>query len=310
MSSGTLGDIVQRVIASGRAPVTPVALVHNASLADQRVWLKTLGGIKDELALNPDHPYTSPLLVLIGEVVRFTRISNWFEVLPRVWYTGTNPDHYLRPARLIHKPLIEIRPLEDPSPLDGRLADLKTYQWAVFTSRYTIDAVFARLDALGLDARVFAGVKIAAVGRATARDLAAHGLRADLVPELESSEGLVRAFSKGSAEVPGPLVVSGGRVFLPCSDQALPVIDHGLTALGARVDKVTAYRNVAADSPPTVDLDQLDEVVLTSPSTARAFARFFPYPPDQLILVPMGGQTVKALAELFPRRKLGPSLLE
>jgi uroporphyrinogen III methyltransferase/synthase len=305
MSSGTLGVIVDKLIVSGRSPETPVALVRNASLADQRVWLKTLGGIKDELKLKPDHPYASPLLVIVGKVVRWTRISNWFEVLPRVWYTGTNPDHFLRPTRLVHRPLIAIEPINDTAELDSALVALRSYQWVVFTSRYTVDAVFQRLQARGFDTRAFAGVRVAAVGRATARELEARGLKADLIPEPESSEGLVAAFAQG------PRIALGDRVFLPCSDLALPVIHRGLTALGARVDKVVAYRNVPVEvCPPGIDLEQLDEVVLTSPSTARTFARFFPSPPERLVLVPMGGQTVKALNELFPGRRLGEPLLE
>ena len=305
MSSATLPVIVDKVLAAGRNPQTPLALVRNASLADQQVWLKTLGGLKDELKVQPDHPYGSPLLVIIGKVVRWTRISNWFEILPRVWYTGTNPDHYLRPARLVHQPLITIEPLEDASGLDNALGALATYRWVIFTSRYTVDAVFQRLEALGLDARSLAGVKVAAVGKATARDLASHGLKADLVPNLESSEGLVSTFDHGA------LITPEDKVLLPCSDLALPVIHRGLTALGARVDKVVAYRNVPIETPPPgIDLERLDEVVLTSPSTARAFARWFPSPPDRLLLVPMGGQTVKALNELFPGRRLGESLLE
>jgi uroporphyrinogen III methyltransferase/synthase len=311
MASGTLAEIVTKVQAAGRTQDTPVALVHNASLDDQKVWITTLGALDEELAAEPRHPYASPLLVFVGPVVRASRLSNWFEVLPRVWYTGTNPDHFTRPVRLIHKPLIEILPLEDTFDLDNALSHLATYRWAVFTSRYTVDAVFGRLEALGLDARVYAGVKVAAVGRATARDLASHGLRADLVPLMESSEGLVDVFSRGTLHQPGPLVIPGDRVFLPCSDQALPVIDMGLTALGAKVEKVTAYRNVAVSQVPEgIDLASLDEVVLTSPTTARAFAQFFPDPPFTLELVPMGAQTVKALTELFPGRKLGEPLLD
>ena len=63
-------------------------------------------------------------------------------------------------------------------------------------------------------------------------------------------------------------------------------------------------------APPGIDLTTLDEVVLTSPTTARAFAKFFPDPPFTLELVPMGAQTVKALTELFPGRKLGEPLLD
>ncbi len=311
MSSGTLAVIVQKVLASGRPPETAMALVRNASLPDQRVWLKTLGGLRDELAALPqgaEHPYASPLLTIIGPVVRPTRVANWFESLPRIWYTGTNPDHFSRPARLLHRPLIEIQPLSDTTDLDSRLRDLRPYRWALFTSRYTVQAVFDRLEALGMDARALAGVKVAAVGRSTARDLAARGVRADLVAQPESSVGLVRAFGEAPA---GPLVGSGDRVFLPCSDQALPIIENGLAALGAAVDKVVAYRNVAVEAcPPGVELDLLDEVVLTSPSTAKAFARFFPAPPDRLSLIPIGAQTAKALNELFPGRPLGEALLE
>jgi uroporphyrinogen III methyltransferase/synthase len=305
MGSTNLGAIVEKVLGSGKAPETPVALVRNASLADQKVWIKTLGDLRDGLAASPVHPYDSPLLVLVGPVVRASRLSNWFEVLPRIWYTGTNPDHFTRPCRLVHRPLIEIRPLENTADFDDRLRSLAAYRWAVFTSRYTVDETFARLGTLGLDARAFAGVKIAAVGKATAGALAHRGLKADLVPSLESSEGLVEAFRSGA------LVAPGDRVFLPCSDRALPVIGLGLGAQGASVDRVTAYRNQAVeDLPPGIDLDLVDEVVLTSPSTAKAFARFFPNPPDRVTLVPMGGQTVKALDELFPGRKLGTALLE
>jgi uroporphyrinogen III methyltransferase/synthase len=313
MSSTELGDILDKVLSSGRAGDTPVALIRNVSLPDQRVWLKTLGGLREELAgfadRGEEHPYASPLLTVVGPVVRPTRVANWFENLPRIWYTGTNPDHFQRPSRLLHRPLIEIRPLDETAALDARLKDLKPYRWALFTSRYTVDAVFARLDALGLDARAFAGVQIAAVGRATARDLAAHGLRADLVAHPESSVGLVTAFTEGAGS--GPLAGRGDRVLLPCSDQALPVIERGLSALGADVDKVVAYRNVAVEvCPPGVDLELLDEVVLTSPSTAKAFARFFPAPSARVTLVPIGAQTTKALNELFPGRVLGEALLE
>ncbi len=309
MSSTELDGIVGKVLASGRAPETPVALIRNVSLPDQQVWLKTLTDLKEELAAfekrGEEHPYKSPLLTVVGTVVRPTRVANWFENLPRIWYTGTNPDHFQKPARLLHRPLIEIRPLDETSALDARLKDLKPYRWALFTSRYTVDAVFTRLDALGLDTRAFAGVKIAAVGRATARDLAAHGLRADLVADPESSVGLIKAFTDKA------LVSAGDPVFLPCSDQALPVIERGLTALGAAVDKVVAYRNVAVETcPPGVELELLDEVVLTSPSTAKAFSRFFPAPPERLSLVPIGAQTAKALNELFPGRLLGDALLE
>lgn len=324
MASSTLGLIVKKNLEKGKPADTPVALVHNASLPDQKMWISTLGQLREEIGDREDHPYRSPLLVFIGPNVRLGRLANWYQTLPLVWYTGTNPDHFTKKVRLIHQPLIRISPLSDWTAADAGLRALPQYDWAIFTSRYTVDFVFDRLTELGLDTRLFAGVRVAAVGQATARELAKRGLRADLVPVVESSEGLVRAFREGAggqtsrgdqqttpAESPIPTSspLANQRIFLPCSDKALPVIQAGLTELGAQVDRVIVYQNVPVETAPDIPLEDLDEVVLTSPSTARAFAGFFPVLPARLTLTPMGAQTRRALLELFPGRPLGPALL-
>src|SRR5690349_1349543 len=73
------------------------------------------------------------------------------------------------------------------------------------------DALFSRLR----DARVLAGVTVAAIGPGTARALRAHGVEADVVPARAVAEGLVEAL----ADVPvrRALVVSAaeGRDVLP-----------------------------------------------------------------------------------------------
>jgi len=300
MASATLAAIVDKVLESGRSPGTAVALVRNASLPDQQVWIRSLGDLRDELAARPEHPYGSPLLAFIGPVVRPDRASSWFDRLPRVWYTGTDPTPELAPARRICRPLIEIRPVEDPSALDSVLTSLRSFRWVVFTSRHAVKAAFDRLDALGFDTRWFSGAKVAAVGRTTALALVGHGLRADLVPEVETAKGLLEALAQGSVLAPG------SRVWLPCSDQAPPTLENGLTALGARVEKTVAYHNVEVElCPPDIDLEALDQVILTSGSTARAFARFFPTPPAGLLLIPRGESTARVLGELFPGRPQG-----
>lgn len=292
MGASTLPLILEKNLRAGVPGSTPIALIHNASLPDQRVWRSTL----DRLAAGPmDFP--SPLLIIIGEVVKPGSRRNWFEERPLVWYTGTNPDHFDRRARVLHLPLIEIRPLADYGPVDDKLNRLGDYDWTIFTSRYTVRYVLERLTELGLDARAFSGQKIAAVGRATARELEGRGLMADLIPELESSEGLVALFK---AEA-----VPKGAIFLPCSELALPVIERGLTELGHRVDKVTVYRNVPRESAPAVDLAYVDEVVFTSPSTVRVFQSFFPSPPARLKLTPIGDQTRRVLAGQYPGHLIG-----
>ncbi len=65
MGAASTGQVAAQAMASGRAPDTPVALIHDASLPTQTIWTTSLG----VLAVNPAE-YPAPLLVIVGEVVR------------------------------------------------------------------------------------------------------------------------------------------------------------------------------------------------------------------------------------------------
>ncbi len=54
------------LMAAGRSPNEPVAIVANATLPDQRVVFATLGALADAVAANAIHP---PATIVIGEVV-------------------------------------------------------------------------------------------------------------------------------------------------------------------------------------------------------------------------------------------------
>src|SRR5581483_9836823 len=103
-------------------------------------------------------------------------------------------------ARAVELPTIAIQPPESYAPLDAALRELagapadppsdgpKTAvldtaeRWVIFTSANAVEAVFGRLDALGLDARAFGGVRLGGIGPATAAALRRGGLRADYAP--------------------------------------------------------------------------------------------------------------------------------
>ena len=120
------------------------------------------------------------------------------------------------------------------SPL-GRLGE---YRWTIFASTNTVDWVFNRLAAKGLDARAFGGVTIGAIGPATAQALAQRGLTADFVPKRSTSEAVLDELKDREwQDVP---------IFLPGADIGRDALANGLAALGARVDRVAAYRTVPA----------------------------------------------------------------
>jgi len=123
----------------------------------------------------------------------------------------------------------------DRAPLAAALARAQSFAWIVFASRHAVAAVLEHLPAPP------AGVRIAALGKATAQVLRQRGWPVDLVPEEANAAALIGAFAaQWSARD------AGTRILYPASSRALPTIAAGLTQLGAEVTQVEAYRTEPA----------------------------------------------------------------
>jgi uroporphyrinogen III methyltransferase/synthase len=120
-----------------------------------------------------------------------------------------------------------------------------------------------------VDARALGGVKVAAIGPATAQVLAESKLVADLVPPEYVAESLLAAIGAPAAE--------GRRVLIARAAVARDVLPDGLAAAGWEVDVVEAYRTVRPE--PTnrqrVELADADIVTFTSSSTVANFVTAF-----------------------------------
>ena len=196
-------------------------------------------------------------------------------------------------ATVLVMPLIQIEPMkdEDARALDSVLVDVASYDWIVFTSANSVAAVQEHL------AGKLAGVKIAAVGPATAAAVRTLGVEPAFVPEryaaAEIADGL------GSVE--------GTRVLLPQADIAEPWLRTQLVARGASVDAVVAYRTVAVD-PSAVEAAELergvDALTLASGSGARSLAALAAKFPrvakalEQTCIVAIGPKTAEAAREV------------
>jgi uroporphyrinogen III methyltransferase/synthase len=266
-----LEGIVARLLAAGRPPDQPAALVRWGSTPDQEVAGATLGTIVTAARTRGIKP---PAVLVVGEVVRLRERLAWFETLPlfgaRVLVTRTREQASGLAQRLrslgaipLAFPAIAVEPLEDTAALDSALRELRRYDWIAFTSQNGVRAVLDRLHTLSLDLRALAGIRIVAIGPATASALRERGLRADLLPDTFSSEGVAQAMQESGA--------AGSRVLLVQPDIAPPALEEGLSAAGMQVTRVAAYRTVAGDGR-RADLDRLlagglDAVTFTSSST-------------------------------------------
>lgn len=75
MAVAQLGNIQRRLIAHGRSPDTPVALVENGTRPNQRVAVGRLDGLE---ALAAAHAIKPPAMLFVGEVAALAETLGWF----------------------------------------------------------------------------------------------------------------------------------------------------------------------------------------------------------------------------------------
>lgn len=133
-------------------------------------------------------------------------------------------------------PAIEIELLGPDGDLDDTLGGLADHDWAVVTSANGARAVGAAARRLGVG---LSGIRWAAVGEGTARELASLGVDGPWLPSVALGTAV-------AAELP---IRPGDRVLVVRGSLADDRLPTGLRERGAAVREVTAYRTLEA--PPT-----------------------------------------------------------
>lgn len=289
MGAGRIGEIARLLVEGGRPPETPVAAVRNGTRPDQRTVRATLATVADA-------GIRAPSAIVVGDVAGLD--LSWFESRPlfgrTVVVTRAREQASALSARLeeLGAEVLEL-PAIQIAPLAFTLPTLAGFEWLVFTSANGVRAFFADgLAPAGLDARALAGLRVAAIGPGTDRALAAHGLRADLIPERFVAESLLEAFPAPSAP--------GARVLLARAELARDVLPEGLAERGYDVEVLPVYRTLPATPDPAmverVRAGRFDAVTFTSSSTVDNFCATVDPRPDPFPLVVSIGPVTSATA--------------
>lgn len=290
MAVGNLGLIVFKLLKAGKNENTPVAIIQDASLPNQKILIGNLGNIVTKAKGCKVKP---PAIIIIGEVAKLEKKFNWLKKNKRVLFTGLSKERFFEKGVVFHVPMIEIRPLEDYTEFDKWIKKIAknrghqpsainhqpVFDWIVFASRYGVEYFFNRLDTINLDSRVLSGTKIAAIGNSTASKLREYGIVADLIPKKESSAGLIAEF-KNFLRRDTRYEMRDTNIFLPRSDISDKGLETGLKHLDISVTSSYAYRNVVPKDLPDLDLNYFDEVMFTSPSTVRNFKKRYGRVPE------------------------------
>jgi uroporphyrinogen-III synthase len=173
-------------------------------------------------------------------------------------------------------PLLVVTPPADPAPLARAAAELRLYDWVVFSSSNAVHALLAALGQVaGSPPATIAALpprlRVAAVGAATAAALRGAGVEPAVVAagNQQSAGGLLAILLRH--------LDCGQRVLLPQAADALPTLREGLLAAGIAAVAVVAYEKRLPPEAPHRATElfgerQLGWVTFTSPSTVQHFA--------------------------------------
>lgn len=280
MGGNNYTAITTAAIKKGLPEHTPVALVHNISLPDQKIFYSTLGRLAKEQI-----KYPTPVVIMIGKVVAFE--SNI--PIPKVLITGSSKDEYTHLGEITHTPLIKIEKNKDNDALISSIENIKNTDWIIFTSRYGVQYFFETFKEMHKDIRTLNHVKIASVGKVTSSVLAGFSITTDFESTTESAEGIIRFFKDQS--------ISNKNILLPRSDKGLKYLSDELTDLGNKVFDVPVYYNTQNEKTTVQDLSVYDKIVFSSPSGVDAFMDIYKEIPPDIEIITKGKTTASALSK-------------
>jgi uroporphyrinogen III methyltransferase/synthase len=306
----------------GKSPDTPAAIIRRCSFADQKIVRCTLGTIVNVIAREKLRP---PAIVIVGEVVDLAPAASWFDKRPLAGQTilVTRPrleilrrptlrvgachddvwsnqndllGRHLRElgANVLGQPVIRISDPPDWQPVDAAIARLSDFDWIVFSSANGVRWFLNRQLATGGDLRRLGGVKVAAIGPATAEELLHYHLRADVIPSEFRAEALADSLAGEALDK---------RFLLVRASRGREVLAEQLTAAGAIVEQVVAYTSSDVTEPdPDIGArlaaGMIDWITVSSSSIARALVNLFGENLRHSKLASISPVTSKTLREL------------
>ena len=231
MGGAKVSEIAHSLIASGRSAETPVALVTNVSLPNQRTVFTSLGEMKWALFK------ATPVLIVVGEVVSLeAKIHK-----SRVYDTSSTSE----------TPLIKIEHLPF---ISNSNMDILEFDYIVFTSRHGVKHFFEEYNN---NSQL---PKIISVGSITTAALRERGMEPFFESPTQSARGIIDFFRDKPR---------GSRILLARSDKGLKALTDGLRQ--HEVTDLPVYSNRPDKDAVKQDLSQYDKILFSSPSGVEAF---------------------------------------
>ncbi len=169
-------------------------------------------------------------------------------------------------AKIIFFPTIKVIPRLESHELKNVINHFTDFDYLILTSSNAVKVFAEIIQSYSLD---LTKIKVAAVGEKTSEECSFNGIKVDILPEVYSSKGLIKIFSK--------FELNGKKIFIPSSSLSNGELKLGLTELGAKVDLIHVYDVVSSDlSELRKEYEKIinrqpDIYIFTSPSSFNNF---------------------------------------
>lgn len=204
----------------------------------------------------------------------------------KILYLGTDPSNYKgQGGEIIHYPVIKIVPRKDADIKDS-YSKLSDYTHLLFSSKNTVQVFFQQIEELGISKMFLQKIKILAIGHVTANYVNKYA-HCDFIAREETQEGMIALLQS--------LPLENAYLFFPRSSLSRNVLIDFFQENAMQFQDCFLYDTITLRSDPLPNLEEIDEIVFTSPSSLKAFIEIFSTIPLGKKLTATGPVTQKAL---------------
>ncbi len=261
MGYKNLDSITGNIINAGKSKDTPCAVIQEGTTLNQKVATGTLSDINEAVK---KEGLKSPLILIVGNVVKLRGTLNWFERRPlsglKVMVTRPESQAGTLPVRLrnlgafvINLPLIKTlnkSPDIDAEKISRAINNIDKYDYLIFTSVNGVRCFLEEIFSMGSDVRSFSDKKIISVGKVTSQELNKHGIIPDLEPNEFSQAGITKTLKQKKIDL------KNKRILFPQALKINSELPDFLVSSGARVENLAVYETVK----PEESIEKMKEV--------------------------------------------------
>lgn len=295
MGLGNLKKIIGGLIKAGKNLETPVGVIMKGTTSKQK---KVIGNLSNIVEKVENAKLESPVIIVIGEVVKFESNLDWYSKKPlfglNICITRSKEQAeemknklYNLGAQITEINSIKFEKIENS--LDPFINNIDEYDHIVLNSVNGIKFFFDEIQRKEIDIRKIRA-KFPAIGTKTALELRKRGIIPSIIAKNFTLEGLYNSIKED--------IKDGEKILIIKSENGRNFLIEKLKERKIKLDYFNLYRTLKGDYSIYNELKDVDIIIFTSPSTFKnIYDNFGKEELENKKIISIGPITTKAIEE-------------